>query len=127
MESRRGEAKAALIISTVWAGDFTGILPNPKQIGGVPAAIHDATGETAEVTAWLWSPRAGAMDLRGYHDAAGLNTYAEQLEALEITYEDYEPGFDKPEGVARTSELLLWALAATRRGRAYAARADNDA
>jgi hypothetical protein len=35
------------------------------------------------------------------------------LEGLEITYEDYEPGFDKPEGVARTSELFLWALPAT--------------
>jgi hypothetical protein len=76
-------------------------------------SIHDATGEAAEVTAWLWAPRAGAMDLRGYHDSAGLKTYAEQLEALEITYEDYEPGFDKPEGVARTSEMQLWALPAT--------------
>jgi len=80
--------------------------------------IQDATGETAEVTAWLWSPRAGAMDLRGYHDAAGLNTYAEQLEALEITYEDYEPGFDKPEGVAahqRTAALGVGRHAARER------------
>lgn len=76
-------------------------------------AIAGATGEAAEVTAWLWSPRAGAMDLRGYHDGKGLDTYAQQLEGLEITYEDYEPGFDRPEGVARTSELFVWALAAT--------------
>ena len=76
-------------------------------------SIRGATGETAEVTMWLWSPRAGTMDLRGYHDATGYGTYAEQLEGMQITYEDYEPGFDKPEGVARTSELYLWALAAT--------------
>ncbi len=76
-------------------------------------SIRGATGETAEVTLWLWSPRAGAMDLRGYHSGAGYNTYAEQLEAMQITYEDYEPGFDKPEGVARTSELYLWTLPAT--------------
>lgn len=76
-------------------------------------SIKDATGDMAEVTAWLWSPRAGAMDLRAYHSAAGLETYAEQLEGLEITYEDYEPGFDKPQGVARTSEFLLWALPST--------------
>lgn len=76
-------------------------------------AIAGAAGEAAEVTAWLWSPRAGAMDLRGYRDGAEMDTYAEQLEGLEITYEDYEPGFDRPEGVARTSELFVWALAAT--------------
>ena len=76
-------------------------------------AIAGAAGETAEATAWLWSPRAGAMDLRGYHDEMGEDTYAKQLEALEITYEDYEPGYDRPEGVARTSEMMLWALPAT--------------
>jgi hypothetical protein len=29
---------------SVWAGDSTGMLPKPKEIGGVPAAIHDAIG-----------------------------------------------------------------------------------
>ncbi len=76
-------------------------------------AIAGATGDAAEVTLWLWSPRAEAMDLRGYRDGAGMETYKGQLEGLEITYEDYEPGFDNPEGVARTSELQLWALPAT--------------
>lgn len=75
--------------------------------------IRGATTEAAEVTVWMWAPDAGAMDLRGYHDGMGMDTYAEQLEGLEITYEDYEPGFDKPEGVARTSELFLWSLAGT--------------
>jgi hypothetical protein len=75
--------------------------------------IRGATGEAAEATAWLWAPDAGPMDLRGYHDGMGEDTYDKQLDALEITYEDYEPGFDKPEGVARTSELYLFALAAT--------------
>jgi hypothetical protein len=53
------------------------------------------------------------MDLRGYHDTMGEDTYAEQLDALQITYEDYEPGFDRPQGVARTSELFLWLLPST--------------
>ncbi|HYP15946.1 MAG TPA: Tat pathway signal sequence domain protein, partial [Opitutus sp.] len=74
--------------------------------------ILNATTDRAQVTAWVWSPQAGAMDLRGYHDSTA-DTYAKQLEAMEINYEDYEPGFDKPEGVARTSELWLWAAAAT--------------
>ncbi len=76
-------------------------------------AIHGAGGDEAEVTVWLWSPEAAPMDLRGYHDEMGEDTYAKQTAAMDVTYEDYEPGFDKPEGVARTSEVFLWALAAT--------------
>ena len=49
------------------------------------------------------------MDLRFYHDGMGQDTYAEQLEGLNITYEDYEPGFGTPYGIARTSELIFWA------------------
>ena len=75
--------------------------------------IRHATGDAAEITAWLWSPDAAPMDLRPYHDDMGESDYAKQVEAMEITYEDYEPGFDSPEGVARTSELYFWALAAT--------------
>lgn len=75
--------------------------------------IRGATTSAAEVTAWLWAPDAGAMDLRGYHDDMGQDTYEKQLEGLEITYEDYEPGYDRPLGVARTSELFFIACAAT--------------
>ncbi|WP_158852524.1 exo-rhamnogalacturonan lyase family protein [Saccharothrix deserti] len=75
--------------------------------------VRGAAGETAEVTAWLWSPDATPMDLRFYHDGMGQDTYPEQLEGLEITYEDYEPGFGSPYGIARTTELSFWALAAT--------------
>ncbi|GAA4728718.1 exo-rhamnogalacturonan lyase family protein [Phytohabitans rumicis] len=75
--------------------------------------VRGAAGDTAEVTAWLWSPDATPMDLRFYHDGMGQDTYAEQLEGLEITYEDYEPGFGSPYGIARTTELSLWALDAT--------------
>ncbi|WP_112237966.1 exo-rhamnogalacturonan lyase family protein [Kribbella monticola] len=75
--------------------------------------IRDAHTAEAEVTVWLWSPDAGAMDTRFYHDDMGQDTYPEQLEGLNITYEDYEPGFGTPYGIARTSELTFWALAAT--------------
>ena len=75
--------------------------------------IRGATGDAAEITAWLWAPEAGAMDLRPYHDDLGESDYARQVDAMEITYEDYEPGFDSPEGVARTSELYFWAVPAT--------------
>ncbi|MGW7243084.1 exo-rhamnogalacturonan lyase family protein [Streptomyces sp. NPDC054804] len=75
--------------------------------------IRDAHTDEAEVTLWLWSPEAQPMDLRSYHDGMGQDTYAEQLEGLEITYEDYEPAFGTPYGIARTSELLFWANEST--------------
>lgn len=76
--------------------------------------IRGATGSAAEATAWVWAPDAAPMDLRSYHDGMGQDTYAKQYNGgLEITYEDYEPGFDSPEGVARTSELMFWAVPAT--------------
>jgi len=69
--------------------------------------VRGAAGEVATATVWLWSPSAPAMDLRPWHDGMGQDTYAEQLDGLEITYEDYEPGFGTPHGVARTHELSL--------------------
>ncbi|MFD3584311.1 Tat pathway signal sequence domain protein [Streptomyces sp. NPDC058683] len=75
--------------------------------------IRDAHTDEAEVTLWLWSPEAQPMDLRFYHDGMGQDTYAEQLQGLEITYEDYEPEFGTPYGIARTSELLFWANEST--------------
>ncbi|MER6350940.1 Tat pathway signal sequence domain protein [Streptomyces sp. NPDC001634] len=71
--------------------------------------IRDAHTDEAEATLWLWSPEAQPMDLRFYHDGMGQDTYAKQLEGLNITYEDYEPKFGTPYGIARTSELLFWA------------------
>ena len=75
--------------------------------------IRDAHTDEATVTVWLWSPEAQPMDTRFYHDGLGQDTYPEQLDALEITYEDYEPGFGTPYGVARTSELQFWVTEST--------------
>jgi hypothetical protein len=75
--------------------------------------IRNAATDHAEATMWLWAPDAPPMDLRFYHDGLGQDTFAKQREGLDITYEDYEPGFGSPKGVARTSELMLWVLPAT--------------
>lgn len=75
--------------------------------------VRDAASERAELTAWLYSPQAQPMDVRFYHDGLGQDDFATQLEALEVTYEDYEPGFGNAHGVARTHELTLFAYAAT--------------
>ena len=75
--------------------------------------IAGAAGASATITLWLWAPQAEGMDLRFYHDGMGQDSHAKQREGLDITYEDYEPGFGTPYGIARTSELELQLLAAT--------------
>ncbi|KEO71856.1 exo-rhamnogalacturonan lyase family protein [Anditalea andensis] len=75
--------------------------------------IRNAHTDKAQVTTWFWAPQSPAMDLRFYHDGMGLDTHEKQLKAMDITYEDYEPGFGTAEGVARTSEVMLWVLPAT--------------
>ncbi|KAK1981477.1 hypothetical protein LZ30DRAFT_592650 [Colletotrichum cereale] len=75
--------------------------------------IANAATDTGEITIWIYSPAAPALDIRPYHDGLGQDTYAEQLDALEITYEDYEPGFNTPYGVARTNEIFLYGFDST--------------
>jgi hypothetical protein len=76
--------------------------------------IRGAANDVATVTLWVWAPNAPPMDLRFYHDGLGQDTYEKQYKGgLEITYEDYEPGFGTPMGVARTSEMQLWVLPST--------------
>ena len=80
-----------------------------------PSALSIRSGDaaTGTITAWLWSPQAAPMDLRSYRTVMGMDTYNAQNEGLEITYEDYEPGWDDPRSIARTSELAIHALAAS--------------
>lgn len=70
--------------------------------------ISNASSDTGEITLWLYSPAAEPLDLRPYHDGLNEDGYEDQLDALEITYEDYEPGFNTPYGIARTSEIYLF-------------------
>ncbi|TDE10582.1 exo-rhamnogalacturonan lyase family protein [Dyadobacter psychrotolerans] len=105
----------------------TGYLGSPK--GGIafgirnfwqshPAQldVRNAHTDLAEVTMWVWAPKASAMDMRFYHDGMGQDTFEKQRDALEITYEDYEPEFGRPVGVARTSEMQIRVLPATPSG-----------
>jgi hypothetical protein len=64
-------AQAALIIATVSAADLTGMLPNPKKIGGVPAAIHDMTSSSAPVgNSIVSAPTKGRRPSHFAHSAA---------------------------------------------------------
>lgn len=64
--------------------------------------VRDMRKDTAQLRAWLWSPDGPAMDMRHYDTIPWGHT-------LKASYEDVQPGFSTPEGVARTSELLLFA------------------
>lgn len=65
--------------------------------------IQNASTPAAELTIWLWSPDAPAMDLRHYDIEA---------HGLDATYEDIEPGWSTARGIARTTELILCPFAA---------------
>ncbi|KAL4886065.1 hypothetical protein BJY04DRAFT_98514 [Aspergillus karnatakaensis] len=75
--------------------------------------ISNAATDEGSITIWLYSPDAQPLDLRPFHDGLDQDTYEKQLDALEITYEDYEPGFNTPYGIARTSEIYLYAFDST--------------
>ncbi|MGV7206383.1 Tat pathway signal sequence domain protein, partial [Oxalobacteraceae bacterium A2-2] len=61
--------------------------------------VRGAAQDTAQLTAWLWSPDAPAMDMRHYDD---------RPHGLVASYEDVQPGMSKAYGVARTSELTIY-------------------
>jgi len=75
--------------------------------------IRNAASDKASFTAWYHAPDAPPMDMRFYHDEMGMTDYAHQNLGLDITYEDYEPGWGDARGIARTTEFRLWALPET--------------
>jgi len=78
--------------------------------------VQHAAAAAAQLTAWLWTPDAPAMDLRHYDTRAhGLNA----------SYEDVQPGLSTPFGVARTSELTLFPAATMPTKAATVARAES--
>lgn len=126
--STQGHRAAGMIYLGTPSGGLAAGIRNFWQSYPAQLDVRNATEETGTVNLWLWAPDAPAMDLRFYHDGMGQDTYEKQREGLEITYEDYEPGFGTPHGVARTSELMLWAMESTPSGEALQqmARAAQD-
>jgi hypothetical protein len=66
--------------------------------------IRGAATDTATITIWSWSPHADPMDLRHYDTVA---------HGLDLSYEDVQAGFSTPEGMVRSTDMQLWALAST--------------
>lgn len=90
----------------VGMSDFWERYPTQIDLSGL-------TQDEAAVTVWLYSPQAGPLETMPYHDGLGLDTYEKQLEALNVTYEDHEPGFATANGIARSNEFFLRPFTAT--------------
>lgn len=60
--------------------------------------IEGATQSLATVSIYLWSPESEAMDLRHYDTEA---------HGLDAAYEDIQEGMSTPQGIGRTSTLML--------------------
>jgi lysophospholipase L1-like esterase len=84
-----GDTSGGLAVSIK---DFWQSYPSGLEVTG-------AAKDTAQLTAWLWSPDAAAMDMRHY---------ATRAHGLTATYEDVQAGMSKAYGVARTSELTIY-------------------
>ncbi|KAF7128525.1 hypothetical protein CNMCM5793_003313 [Aspergillus hiratsukae] len=65
--------------------------------------LTELTQGQGAITVWLYSPLAEPLDTSPYHDGLGQDSYEKQLQALDVTYEDYEPGFATANGL----ELFL--------------------
>ncbi|NOV03873.1 exo-rhamnogalacturonan lyase family protein [Paenibacillus planticolens] len=64
--------------------------------------VHGMAEAEASLTVWLWSPDCAPMDLRHYDTETHVESSYEGAEELRAT----------PYGIANTSEMTLWSLAA---------------
>ncbi|KAH8879040.1 hypothetical protein GQ53DRAFT_739330 [Thozetella sp. PMI_491] len=69
--------------------------------------MKDLTKDEGNLVVWFYSPLAEPLETAPYHDGLGLDTYAKQLEAMNVTYEDYEPGFGTANGIGRSNQVFI--------------------
>ena len=98
LDGGAGRRAAGLVFAGDVSGGLTVAVKNFWQSYPASLEVQKATTDSAELQVWLWSPDAAPMDLRHY------DTKAHDLDS---SYEDVQPGFSTPHGIARTSELTL--------------------
>jgi hypothetical protein len=113
IDSNAGTRTRGLLYAGGASGGVALGLKDFWQRAPVQLDVRNAATPVADVTAWLWAPTAPAMDMRSYRGEDGMDTHDKQIAGLNITYEDYEAGWDDATGVARTSELQLWVTGGT--------------
>lgn len=113
IDSNAGTRAKGLVYAGGASGGVALGLKDFWQRAPVQLDVRQAAAAMAELTAWMWSPSAPAMDVRSYRGEDGMDTHEKQIAGLNITYEDYEAGWDSATGIARSSELQLWVLGST--------------
>jgi hypothetical protein len=113
IDANGGTRSQGLVYAGGAAGGVALGLKDFWQRAPVRLDVRGAATPLATVTAWLYSPSAPAMDMRSYRAVGGMDTHEKEIEGLNITYEDYEAGWDSSVGIARSSELQLWVLGGT--------------
>ncbi len=103
LDSAGGKRASGLVFVGDVSGGLAVGLKNFWQSYPSSLEVQGASTAAADLHVWLWSPDAPAMDLRHY------DTKAHDLDS---SYEDVQPGFSTPHGVARTSEMTLFPAAA---------------
>ncbi len=102
IDAGAGERSRGLVFAGDVSGGLAVTIKNFWQSYPGELEVRNAKTDKAEIRAWLWSPEGPAMDLRPYDTIPWGHS-------LEASYEDAQPGHSTPEGIARTSELLLFA------------------
>lgn len=98
----------------VGMSDFWERYPTQLDLGNL-------TSNEGTVTVWLYSPLAEPLETAPYHDGLEMDSYEKQLEGLNVTYEDFEPGFATANGVGRTNQLFLRPFLCTPSNKEFAA------
>lgn len=93
-------ARGLAVLGDVSGGLAVGVKDFWQKAPASFELLHGAAA-TGELRVWLWSPKAGAMDLRRYDETP---------HGLSVNYEDWKPGWGEPLGIANTHELTLWAF-----------------
>ncbi|KAJ6102693.1 hypothetical protein N7486_005120 [Penicillium sp. IBT 16267x] len=69
--------------------------------------LSDLASDHGKLTVWLYSPLAEPLETTPFHDGLGMDSYEKQLDGLNVTYEDFEPGFASANGIGRTNQFFL--------------------
>jgi hypothetical protein len=102
LDAGAGNRSSGMVFAGDVSGGLTVCVRNFWESYPASLEVRNLKKDKAEINAWLWSPDGPAMDLRPYDTIPTGHT-------LIASYEDAQEGHSTPTGIARTSELLLFA------------------
>lgn len=100
IDANAGKRSSGLVFVGDVSGGLSLSIRNFWQSFPAALEVKNTASNVAILRGWTWSPFGDAMDMRHYDTLAFGH-------GLEAAYEDVQPGFSTPQGMARTSELTL--------------------